>query len=148
MTIHINTLDYANDLEKAGIVRAHAEAIAQLQARTVRDIVDKELVTKEHLSAELRALRADQAAEIRALRAEFKSDLKIETSSSTDSLRQELRKEIQSSAESIRQDLRKEIDGVNRRIDAMQVQLRSLQFGGAIATFVLAGVVMLSRLIK
>ena len=122
MTIHINTLDYANDLEKAGIVRAHAEAIAQLQGRTVHELVDKELVTKDHLSAELRALRA-----------EFKSDLKVEIAASSDGLRQELRREI---------------DGVNRRIDGIQVQLRSLQFGGAIAAFVISAVILLTRLIR
>jgi hypothetical protein len=122
MTIHINTLDYANDLEKAGIVRAHAEAIAQLQGRTVRDLVDKELVTRDHLTAELRALRA-----------EFKSDLKVEIAASADGLRQELRREI---------------DGVNRRIDGVQVQLRSIQFGGAIAAFVISAVILLTRLIR
>ena len=53
MNIHVDTLDYANDLQKAGIQRAHAEAIAKLQARTVADLVERELVTKDHLKSEL-----------------------------------------------------------------------------------------------
>ena len=122
MNIQINTLDYTKDLEKAGIARPHAEAIAQLQARTVKELVDHELVTKDYLSAELRALRA-----------EFRADLK---------------QEIVASADGLRQELRKEIDGVNRRIDGLNVQLRSLQFGGAIAAFVISAVILLTRLIK
>ena len=135
MTVHINTLDYANDLpckkswEKAGIVRAHAEAIAQLQARTVRDLVDNELVTK----ADLTVFRAEFKADLAVLRAEVKSDLKIEIAASADGLRQELRREV---------------DGVNRRIDGIQVQLRSLQFGGAIAAFIISAVVLLTRFIR
>ena len=43
MNIHVDTLEYANDLEKAGIARAHAEATPELQARTVRDLVEHEL---------------------------------------------------------------------------------------------------------
>lgn len=118
MNIQINTLDYAKDLEKAGIVREHAEAIAQPQARTVKDLVDHELVTKDFQRAELTVLRA------------------------------ELRGDIVASADGLRQELRKEIDGVHRRIDGLQVQLRSLQFGGTIAAFVITAVVLLTRLIK
>jgi hypothetical protein len=81
----------------------------------VHELVDKELVTKDYLSAELRALRA-----------EFKSDLKSKIVGSADGLRREFRTEF---------------DGLHRRIDGIQVQLRSLQFGGAIAAFVITAVV-------
>lgn len=118
MNIHINTLDYTKDLEKAGIARPHAEAIAQLQARTVQDRVEHELVTKDHLRSELAVLRA------------------------------EIKTDTLTSADGVRQELRQEIDGVNRRIDGLSVQLRSLQFGGAIAAFVISAVILLTRLIR
>ena len=58
MNIHVDTLQHANDLQKAGIERAHAEAIAKLQARIVGDLIEHELVTNDTLKAELAVLEA------------------------------------------------------------------------------------------
>ena len=66
MNIHVDTLEYANDLQKAGIERAHAEAIAKLQGRTVRDLVEHELVTKDYLKSELSQLESKLRDEIRS----------------------------------------------------------------------------------
>ncbi len=122
MNIHINLLDYAAELEKAGIARPHAEAIAQLQARAIKDLIDHELVTKDFLRAELVILKAE-------LREEFRQDL-----------------------HGLRGDLSSKIDGsettLRREIDEIKLQLRALQSGGAIAAFALGTIVLLSRLIS
>ena len=65
MNIQVDTLEYANDLQKAGIERPHAEAIAKLQARTVHDLVEKELVTRDHLKSELTQLEARLESKLR-----------------------------------------------------------------------------------
>ena len=65
MNIHVDTLEYSNDLQKAGIERPHAEAIAKLQARTVNDLIEHELVTKDHLKSELAQLEARLEAKLR-----------------------------------------------------------------------------------
>jgi hypothetical protein len=103
MNIQVDTLEYASALEQAGIARAHAEAIAKLQARTVRDLVDHELVTKEFLRAELRS-------EITELRSELRDEFRAQ-------------------------------------ISRLEPQIRALQYGAAIAAFVISLVVLLSRLI-
>lgn len=64
MNIHVDTLEYANDLQRAGIERAHAEAIARLQAKTVTDLVDHELVTGDALKSELTQLEARLKVEL------------------------------------------------------------------------------------
>ena len=111
MNIHVDTLEYANDLQKAGIERPHAEAIAKLQARTVRDLVEHELVTKDHLKSELAQLEA---------RLESK----------------------------LRDEIRNEPTNLRRQMDALMLQIRALQFGGAIAAFSIGAIVLLSRLIR
>jgi hypothetical protein len=121
MNIHVDTLSYANDLERAGIARAHAEAIAKLQARAVKDLVDHELVTKDHLKSELAVLRSELDVKLNSLELSLKDEIRKETTG----LRDEMRKEW----------------------SALQVQLRSLQYGGAIAAFALSLVVLFSRLI-
>ena len=107
MNIHVDTLEYANDLQKAGIERAHAEAIAKLQARTVRDLVEHELVTKDHLKSELAQLQSSLSDEIR-----------------------------------------NESTTLRRQMDGLMLQIRALQFGGAIAAFAVGAIVLLSRLIR
>ena len=111
MNIHVDTLEHAKILEQAEMARAHAEAIAQLNAKTVADLVDKELVTKDFLKGELAEMRA-----------EFKGELA--------DLKAELRDEIRKSQ------------------NALEVQMRSMMFGGAIAAFVLSAVVLMTRFIK
>lgn len=118
MNIHVDTLEYANDLQRAGIERAHAEAIARLQAKTVTDLVDHELVTRDALKSELTQLEARLKSEMAQAEARLKSEMAL----------QETR--------------------IERRMDMQMLQIRSLQMGGAIAAFALGAIVMLSRLIK
>lgn len=76
MNIQINTLDYANRLEQAGIARSHAEAIAKLRARAVNGLVEHELVTKETLRSELAQLEARLRTEIKADRSQHELRLR------------------------------------------------------------------------
>ena len=122
MNIHVDTLEYANDLQKAGIERAHAEAIAKLQARTVADLIEHELVTKDHLKSELAQLGARIVAG--------------------------LREEIRGVATSLREEIRNESTANRRQTDALMLQFRALQFGGAIAAFAVGAIALLSRLIR
>ena len=144
MNMHVDTLSYANDLEKAGVVRAHAEAIAKLQAKAIGDLVEHDLVTRDfhrtesaltraEFKQELAALRAEFKQELAALRAEFKQELAVNKAE----LQNEIRKEVHTLRLEIRQD-----------IDALRLQIRSLQYGSAIAAFVVSAAVLLSRLIK
>jgi hypothetical protein len=134
MNIRINTLEYANSLAQAGVARAHADAIANLVAQAITELVEHELVTKDYLRSELAVLKAE-------LRNEFREDLRLEI----DGLRREFRGEI----DSLRKEFRGEIDGLRRElrgeIDALKVQLRALQYGGAIAAFAISAIVLLSR---
>ncbi len=111
MNIRVDTLEYTNALEQAGIARPHAEAIAKLQARAVNDLVEHELVTKEHLRSELSQLRSELKSEMSQLELRLKDEIRTETG-------------------------------------ALKVQLRALQYGGAIAAFAISLVVLFSRLIK
>ena len=117
MNIHVDTLEYANDLQKAGIERAHAEAIAKLQGRTVSDLIEHELVTKDMLKAELAILKS------------------------------ELREEIRGETTSLREEIRNESTNLRRQMDALMLQIRALQMASAIAAFALGAVVLLTRLI-
>ena len=56
MTVHFDPLDYADTLEGAGLSRAHAEAIAKVQAKALADLVANDLVTKDFLRSELTQL--------------------------------------------------------------------------------------------
>lgn len=118
MNIHVDTLEYANDLQKAGIERAPAEAIAKLQAKTVADLIEHELVTRDHLKSELTQLEA-------------RVELKIGQSETR-----------------LRDEIRNESTALRRHMDTLMLQIRALQMGGAIAAFALGAIVMLSRLIK
>lgn len=118
MNILVDTLDYSRDLEKAGMERAHAEAIARLQARAISELVEHELVTKEFLRSEL---------------------VQLET---------KLRDEMRSNASAARDDLRSEAATLRREVDTLMLQIRALQFGGAIAAFAISIIVLLSRFIR
>ena len=133
MNMHVDTLSYANDLEKAGVVRAHAEAIAKLQAKAIGDLVEHDLVTRDFHRTESALTRAEFKQELAALRAEFKQELAINKAE----LQNEIRKDVHTLRLEIRQD-----------IDALRLQIRSLQYGSAIAAFVVSAAVLLSRLIK
>ena len=118
MNIRVDTLEYSNTLEQAGIARPHAEAIAKLQARAIEDLVAHELVTKESLRSELSQLEARLESRLSQL------DARIDSKMSQSELRQ-------------RYDMH-----------ALRAQLRSLQYGGAIAMFALSLIVVMMRLIK
>lgn len=122
MNIHVDTLEYANDLLKAGIERPHAEAIAKLQARTVGDLIDHELVTREHFKSELTQMEARLKSEMAQMEARMEARMDGKLGQLEISLR--------------------------RQMDAQMLQIRALQMGGAIAAFALGAIVMLSRLIK
>ena len=125
----VNTLEYARMLEQAGMERAHAEAVANLQARVVGELVENELVTKNDLKVEL------QAQELR-LRDEIRSE-------ST-----KLRDEIRSESTKLREEMRNLALAQERRGDTMMLQIRAVQFGGAIAAFAIGAIVLLTRLIR
>jgi hypothetical protein len=117
MNARFDTLDYANAMVAAGIQRPHAEAIA----KGLADLLEQELVTRDFLKAELAAMRSEVASQIAALRSEIISEIAVVKSE----LRDEIRKEI----------------------GRLELQIRALQFGGAIAAFALGAVVLLTRLI-
>ena len=118
MNVRVDTLDYSRDLEKAGLERAHAEAIARLQARAINELVEHDLVTKDFLKSEL---------------------VQVET---------KLRDEMRGIAAAARDDLRNKSATLRRGMDTLMIQIRALQFGGAIAAFAITAVVLLSRLIR
>lgn len=118
MNIHVDTLEYANDLQKAGIERAHAEAIARLQARTVTDLVEHELVTKDNLKSELTQLETRLRAEMGQVEARLRDEIRSESTAQ------------------------------RRHTDALMIQIRALQFGGAIAAFAIGAIVLMARLIR
>ena len=118
MNIHVDTLEYANDLQKAGIERLHAEAIAKLQARTVTDLIEHELVTRDHLKSELVQLETRMDGKLGQLETRM------------------------------RDEIRNESTNLRRQMDGLMLQIRALQMGGTIAAFALGAVVMLSRLIR
>lgn len=114
----MDTLEYTNVLVKAGIERAHAEAIAYLLAQSVKDLIDHELVTKDDLEA-----------------SQGKLELK-------------LKDEIRSSEAKLREEMRDMRSDLERKMDALMIQIRSLHLGGAIAAFAIGAIVLLSRLIR
>ena len=118
MNIRVDTLEYANVLERSGMDRRQAEAVAKLQAQTVTDLIDHELVTRDQLRSELGEL-----------------ELK-------------LRDEIRSEAAKLREEIRNESTANRRQLDAVMIQIRALQVGATIAAFAISAVVVLSRLIR
>ncbi len=144
MNVHFDTLDYANTLEAAGIQRPHAHAIAKVQAKALQDLVENELVTKDFLRGELTELRLELEGKIaatetrlegRILASETKLDGKIT------SLESRMDAKFAELEFRLRDDFRKDFD-------SLRVQLRSLQYGGAIAAFAVSAAIMLSRLIR
>ena len=133
MTIHFDTLDYANTLEGAGIERKHAQALAQVQGKALQDLVANELVTKDYLRGELAEHRL--LLEGKILASQTKLDSRINT----------LESKIDSRFAELEFSLR---DEIRREGDALRLQMRSLQYGGALAAFVVSAAVMFSRLIK
>ena len=129
MNIHVDTLAYTNDRLKAGIERPHAEAIARLQARTVGDLIEHELVTKD-------TLKADLSDVVSMLREEIRNE--------ATSLREEIRNETTS----LREEIRNEATATRRQMDGLMLQIRSLQMGSVIAAFAISAVIFLSRLIR
>jgi gas vesicle protein len=166
MNIHVDTLQYANDLQKAGIERAHAEAIAKLQAQTVSDLIEHELVTRDHLKSELTQLEARLKSELReeirnevaGLREEIRNEvaglreeIRNEVAGLRDGIRNEvagLRDEIRNEGAGQRDEIRNESTSLRRQMDTLMLQIRALQLGGAIATFSIAAIVLLTRLIR
>ena len=129
MNIHVDTLEYASDLEKAGIERAHAEAIAKLPAKTIGDLIDHELVTRDHFKSELAQLEARLKSEMSQIESRTESKLgKLETV--------------------LREEIRNEANDQRRQTDALMIQIRALQLGGAISAFAIGAIVLLTRLIK
>ena len=144
MTVHFDTLDYANTLEGAGISRAHAEAIAKVQARALTDLVTNELVTKDFLRSELTQLETRLLGKIEKQGV----DLRGEISEQGVGLRAAINKQgVDLRGEILQSETRMEAM-IRRETDALRLQLRSLQFGGAIAAFAISVVILLSRLIK
>ena len=162
MNIHVDTLEYARDLQNAGIERAHAEAIARLQARTVADLIEHELVTKDLLRAELVILKSEILDELRGAFSGFREEMRGETSSlreevhgETTTLREEIRNESTSLREqmrnettALREEIRNESTANRRQMDALMLQIRALQLSSGIAAFALGAVVLLARLIR
>ena len=151
MNIHVDTLEYSNDLEKAGLARPHAEAIAKLQARTVNDLIEHELVTKDDLKSELVQFEARTDVKLAQLESRLRDDIHDEMAA--------IRREIDGQSTTLRQEingatttLRQEINGVetrlHRQMDTLMLQIRALQLGGAIAAFSVGAIVLLSRLIR
>ena len=133
MNVHFDTLEYSNTLERAGIERPHAEAIAKVQVKALQDLVQNDLVTKDFLKSELIQMDARLRGELVALRTELKGDIA------------QLRTDLNGDMATLKTDLQAEI---RKEGDALRLQLRSLQFSGAMAAFAITAVVLLSRLIK
>ena len=155
MNVHVDTLEYANILERAGMVRAHAEAIAKLQAKTIIDLLDHELVTKDFHKGETAALSAEFKGELAAQTSNFKGEfatlkgeLRTEIATLKNGLQTEiaeLKNELKTDLAEMKAELRDEIRQSSNRLE---VQLRALQFGGAIAAFVLSAEILMSRFIR
>ena len=121
----VNTLEYAKMLEQSGMERAHAEAVANLQAQVIGELVERELVTKDDLKAALHGLEPK-----------------------FDGLELKLKDEIRAESGKLREEMRSLALAQDRRTDTMMLQIRSLQMSSAIAAFAIASIVMLSRLIR
>ena len=144
MTVHFDTLDYANTLEGAGLSRAHAEAIAKVQAKALPDLVANDLVTKDFLRSELTQLETRLGGEAQKLATVLRGEIAT--------LMTDLRGEIAKLGTDLRGEMLQmetRIEARSRQVmDALRLQLRSLQYGGTIAAFAISAVVLLSRLIK
>ena len=144
MTMHFDTLDYVNTLEGAGITRAHAEAIAKVQAKALGDLVANDLVTKDFLRSELTQVETRLRGEIGKLGTDLRGEI--------GTLGTDLRGEIGTLGTDLRGEMLQmatRLEASHRQdMDALRLQLRSLQFGAAIAAFALSAVVLFSRLIK
>lgn len=140
MNIRVDTLDYSRDLEKAGLERAHAEAIARLQARAINELVEHELVTKEFLRSELSQVRSEMQTEFGQIRSEMGQG-KAE-------LRSEFKTELAQLEGRLREEIRNESNKLSRQNDAMMLQLRALMLGGSIAAFAISAIVLMARLIR
>ena len=112
-----------------GMERPHAEAVAKLQAQTVKDLIDHELVTRDHLKSELESQELKLRDEIRGETAK-------------------LRDEIRDLKDDFRRELNNESTALRRHIDGVTIQIRALRVGGAIAAFAISAVVLLSRVIR
>lgn len=75
MNIRVDTLEYSNALEQAGIARPHAEAIAKLQARAIEDLVEHDLVTKDFLRSELSQLESRIDSKLSQLELRMRDDM-------------------------------------------------------------------------
>lgn len=151
MNIHVDTLEYSNMLVNAGMERAHAEAVAKLQAQTVKDLIDHELVTKDFLSAELKGLELKLRDEIRGEAAKLRDEHRSEAAKLRDEHRSEsakLRDEYRSESAKLREEMRDQGADQRRQTEALMMQIRALQFGGAIAAFALGAITLLARLIR
>ena len=58
------------------------------------------------------------------------------------------RDEIRGETTNLREEIRNESATNRRQTDALMIQIRALQLGGAIAAFAIAAIVFLTRLIK
>ena len=153
--MHIDTLDYATTLEKAGIDRRHAEAIAKLQAKAIDDLVKNELVTKADMTSALTDLETRLRGEIHKLgtdlrgeTAQLGTDLRGETAQLGTDLRGEMAKlgtDLRGEMAKLGTDLRGEIQ---QAVVTMQAEFRALKYAASIAAFALALIVALARLIR
>lgn len=140
MNIHVDTLEYTNMLVKAGMDRPQAEAVAKLQAMTVKDLIDHELVTKDTLASEIGKSELRLRDDIRGTEAKLREEIRGSEA--------KLREEIRGSEAKLREEIREEATTLRRQMDAIMAQIRALQVGAAIAAFAVSAVVLLSRLIR
>lgn len=133
MNIHVDTLEYANTLEKAGIARAHAEPIAKLQAQTVKGLIDHEIVTKDYLDTRLKS-------ELGSLELKLRDEIRSESA--------KLHDEIRSESAKLRDEMRVTATETERLFNTLMIQIRALQIGAGIAAFAIAAVVAMARMIR
>ena len=133
MTIHFDTLEYSNALEKAGIARAHAEAIARVQSQALTDLVAHKLVTQEQLRSELSQVEARLTGKLTETETRLRAEI--------GQLRSEMRGDMAALKAELQSDFR-------ALIDELRLLLRSLQFGGAITAFAVTTIVLMTRLIR
>lgn len=93
-----------------------------MQAQTVKDLIDHEIVTRDYLDTRL------------------KSEL--------GSLELKLRDEIRSESAKLRDEMRGAATETERLFNTLMIQIRALQIGAGIAAFAIAAVVAMARLIR
>ena len=151
MNIHVDTLEYANVLVKSGMERAQAEAVAKLQAQTVKDLIDHELVTKDDLEVALEKQTIQLQGEIRESEARLREEIRGVAGNLREEIRGEvanLREDIRKESGTLREEMRDMRSDLERKMDTLMIQIRALQLGGAIAAFAIGAIVLLTRLIK